>query len=107
MKNPYEILFGLANNGEWQNMQNATKQEIAKALMLATRTNMKLKKYSPQEVMAAQRQLLDPSKRLAADFMFPSKYKTKRPVKLKPTNTIQKVDLTTINENAFDNLDIT
>ena len=106
MKNPYEILFGLANNGEWQNMQNATKQEIAKALMLATRTNMKLKKYSPQEVMAAQKQLLDPSKRFLIDFIFtPTKYKTKRVVKLEIDTPTEPIDLTTINENAFDNLD--
>jgi hypothetical protein len=105
MKNPYEVLFGLANNGEWQNMQNVTKQEIVKAYMSAVKVNMKVKKYSSQELMIAQKMLLNPSKRLAADFMFPAKYKTKRPVKLKPTNKVQKVDLATINENTFDNLD--
>jgi hypothetical protein len=95
MKNPYEIL---------KVSQNATKQEIAKALILAQRDNMKSKQYSPQELMLAQKQLLDPAKRLAADFIFPAKYKAKRATKIDTAITLQNIDLSTIDENAFDSL---
>lgn len=105
MKNPYKIIFGLQNDGEWQKMQNATKKEIMKAFPMALKENAKLKKYRPQELMIAQKQLLEPSKRLAADFMFPSKYKTKRVQKLTKNLNRSFTDLDTIDENAFDNLD--
>lgn len=95
MKNPYEIL---------KVSQNATKQEIAKALIFAQKDNMKSKQYTPQELMLAQKQLLAPSKRLAADFMFPAKYKTKRPIKLEANIVLENIDLTTINKNTFDSL---
>lgn len=95
MKNPYEIL---------KVYQNATKQEIAKALIIAQKENMKTKEFTLQELMLAQKQLLDPSKRLAADFMFPTKYKTKRPAKLEPNVKLEKVDIGSINENAIDSL---
>jgi hypothetical protein len=105
MKNPYEILFGLAYDGKWQNMQNATRQEITKAFPLAMKANAKLKRYAPQELMLAQKQLLSPAKRLAADFMFPAKYKTKRPQKLTTNVNTSSIDLNNINENTFDDLD--
>lgn len=95
MKNPYEVL---------KLNQNATKQEIAKALIFAQKDNMKSKQFTPQELMLAQKQLLAPAKRLAADFMFPAKYKTKRPVKLEVNIKLQNIDLTSINEDAFDSL---
>ena len=78
MSNPYEIL---------KVTQDADKKEIMKAQMLA----MKERRYSLQEIQIAVRQLLDPAKRLAADFMFPSKIKAKRPQKLSvdvPVDTI-------------------
>jgi len=105
MKNPYKVIFGLANDGKWQRMQNATKKEIVKAFPIALKTNAKLKKYEPQELMIAQKQLLEPSKRLAADFMFPSKYKTKRVQKLIDNLNLSYTDLEAIDEDAFDNLD--
>ena len=95
MKNPYEVL---------KLNQNATKQEIAKALIFAQKDNMKSKQFTPQELMLAQKQLLAPAKRLAADFMFPAKYKTKRPVKLEVNIKLQNIDLASINEDAFDSL---
>jgi hypothetical protein len=95
MKNPYEVL---------KLNQNATKQEIAKALIFAQKDNMKSKQFTPQELMLAQKQLLAPAKRLAADFMFPSKYKTKRPVKLEANIKLQNIDLNSVNEVAFDSL---
>ena len=65
MTNPYTIL-GVS--------QDADKAEIMKAQMFA----MKKKEFPLQEIAVAAKQLLDPSKRLAADFMFPAKIKAKR-----------------------------
>jgi hypothetical protein len=95
MKNPYEIL---------KVSQNATKQEIAKALIVAQKENIKNKLYKPQELMLAQKQLLSPAKRLAADFMFPSKFRTKRPSKLTVIYDSRNIDLENINPNAFNSL---
>lgn len=105
MKNPYKILFGLAYDGKWRNKQNATKKEIAKAFPLALQANARLRIYTQQELMLAQIQLLNPSKRLAADFMFPAKYKTRRPQKLTTDDNNSSIDINDINENAFNDLD--
>ena len=91
MKNPYEILHV---------GQDVDKIKIMKAQMLA----MKEKKYSLQEIALATRELLDPAKRLAADFMFPSKIKAKRPQKIFIDIQIEKIDLNDIDENTFDSL---
>ena len=64
MTNPYTIL-GVS--------QDAEKAEIMKAQMFA----MKKKEFPLQEIAVAAKQLLDPAKRLAADFMFPAKIKAK------------------------------
>ncbi len=93
MKNPYEIL---------NISQNATKQEIVVGTRTAQMANMKTKQYTPQELMQAHKQLLDPSKRLAADFLFPAKYKTKRPAMLTADVSLQNIDFETIDETAFD-----
>jgi DnaJ-class molecular chaperone len=91
MNNPYQIL---------QVNQDADKKEIMKAQIIA----MKDRKYSLQEIQIAVRQLLDPAKRLAADFMFPSKIKAKRPQKISIDIQVEKIDLNDIEENAFDSL---
>ena len=91
MNNPYKIL---------NVSQDADKSEIMKAQMQA----MREKKYSLQEIQIAVRQLLDPAKRLAADFMFPTKIKAKRIQKIEVEIPIEKFDLTDIDENAFDSL---
>ena len=91
MKNPYEIL-GVS--------QNANKAEIMKAQMLA----MKEKKHSLQEIQVAARQLLDPAKRLAADFMFPTKMKSKRPQLISGNLDVGDVSIIDLNENAFNSL---
>lgn len=91
MSNPYQIL---------NVSQDADKKEIMKAQMLA----MKEKKYSLQEIATAAKQLLDPAKRLAADFMFPSKIKAKRPQKISVEVPEEKITLNDIDENAFDSL---
>ncbi len=91
MNNPYEIL---------NINQDANKGEIMKAQMNA----MKEKKYSMQEISIAVRQLLDPAKRLAADFMFPAKIRAKRIQKILLEIPIKKVTLKDIDENAFDSL---
>ena len=91
MSNPYEIL---------KVTQDADKKEIMKAQMLA----MKERRYSLQEIQIAVRQLLDPAKRLAADFMFPSKIKAKRPQKILIDVPVDKIDLNDTDENTFDSL---
>ena len=91
MSNPYEIL---------KVSQDADKGEIMKGQMLA----MKERKFSLQEIKIAARQLLDPAKRLAADYMFPIKIKSKRIQKIAVEIPVEKIDLNDIDENTFDSL---
>lgn len=92
MKNPYEIL-GIN--------QNADKKEINRAKFRA----MKEHKYTPSEINLAERQLLDPAKRLAADFMFFSKLKAWRPLKIEIGNELIAGDIKELDENALDSLE--
>lgn len=91
MTNPYTIL-GVC--------QDADKAEIMKAQMLA----MKKKEFPLQEIAIAAKQLLDPAKRLAADFMFPAKIKVKRIQPIQSTLTYQEITVNALNENAFNSL---
>lgn len=91
MTNPYTIL-GVS--------QDADKAEIMKAQMLA----MKKKEFALQEIAIAAKQLLDPAKRLAADFMFPAKIKTKRIQPIQSTLTHKEINVNALNENAFNSL---
>ncbi|MFN8366730.1 MAG: molecular chaperone DnaJ [Candidatus Kapaibacterium sp.] len=91
MTNPYTIL-GVS--------QDADKAEIMKAQMLA----MKKKEFPLQEIAIAAKQLLDPAKRLAADFMFPAKIKVKRIQPIQSTLTHQEINVNALNENAFNSL---
>jgi hypothetical protein len=91
MNNPYQIL---------KLSQNANRQEIMKAQMEA----MREKKHSLQEIGTAARYLLDPAKRLAADFMFPTRIKSKRPQRISLEVKESKLNTKDININAFDSL---
>lgn len=91
MKNPYTIL---------EVSQDADKSEIMKAQMFA----MKKKEFPLQEIAVAAKQLLDPAKRLAADFMFPAKIKAKRIQSIQSTLSYKEINLNTLNENAFDSI---
>lgn len=91
MKNPYNIL---------NVSQDADRNDIKKAQMIA----MKEKKFSLPEIHAASRQLLDPAKRLAADFMFPAKIKAKRPQKIIIDFVVSDIDIQNIDKNSFDSL---
>jgi hypothetical protein len=91
MANPYDIL---------RVTQDADKKEIMKAQMSA----MKERRHTLQEIQIAVKQLLDPAKRLAADFMFPSKIRAKRPQKITVDIKINEIDLNEIDENTFDSL---
>ena len=91
MTNPYTIL-GVS--------QDADKAEIMKAQMLA----MKKKEFPLQEIAIAAKKLLDPAKRLAADFMFPAKIKVKRIQPIQSTLTYQEININALNENAFNSL---
>jgi hypothetical protein len=91
MTNPYTIL---------RVNQDADKAEIMKAQMFA----MKKKEFPLQEIAVAAKQLLDPAKRLAADFMLPAKIKAKRIQPIQSTLTYKEINTDTLNENAFDSL---
>lgn len=91
MTNPYTIL-GVS--------QDADKAETMKAQMIA----MKKKEYSLQEIAIAAKQLLDPAKRLAADFMFPAKIKAKRIQPIQSPLTHKEINTDALNDNAFDSL---
>jgi hypothetical protein len=80
--------------------QDSDKKQILKAQILA----MKNKIYTLQEIAKATKILLDPSKRLAADFMFPAKIKAKRPSKISVDFQFEEITLNDINENAFDSI---
>lgn len=91
MNNPYQIL---------NLSQDADKKDIMKAQMMA----MKERKYALTEIAMAARQILDPAKRLAADFMFPAKVKAKRPQKISINLELSEIELNEIDDNAFDSL---
>lgn len=91
MNNPYKIL---------NVNQDANKIVIMKAQLFA----MKEKKHSLQEIAVATKQLLNPAKRLAADFMFPVKLKSKRPQKIEIGIEIPSIEAADIDENSFDSL---
>ena len=91
MKNPYTILVV---------SQDAEKAEIMKAQMIA----MKKKEYPLQEIAIAAKQLLDPAKRLAADFMFPAKIKARRIQIIQSNLSYQEINTNNLNENAFDSI---
>ena len=93
MNNPYKVL----NIG-----QDAQKEEIIKAQMKA----MLERKYSLSEIALAARQLLDPPKRLAADFMYPSKIKSKRPQKIILKQEPDHFDYKSIDINAMNSIKI-
>lgn len=91
MKNPYTIL---------EVSQDANKAEIMKAQMFA----MKKKEFPLQEIAVAAKQLLDPAKRLAADFMFPAKIKVKRIQSIQSTLSYKEINVNILNVNAFDSI---
>ena len=91
MNNPYEIL---------EVSQNATKKEIIKSKMIA----MKKRKFSLHDIQMAGKQLLSPSKRLIADFMYPSRIKAKRPKTIKINITIEDINIEDISVDVFDSI---
>jgi hypothetical protein len=91
MNNPYQIL-GIS--------QDADK----KAIIDAQKTAMMEKKYSLNEIHSAMRQLLDPAKRLAADFMYPAKIKAKRPQKIALDIPFANSTIGDCSDDAFDSL---
>ncbi len=91
MNNPYEVL---------EVSQNATKKEIIKGKMLA----MKKRKFSLQDIQMAEKQLLNPSKRLIADFMYPSRIKAKRPKAVKINVAPKDINIEDIPVDVFDSI---
>lgn len=87
MENPYHIL---------NISQDANKKEIVQAVQMA----MKEKKYSLNQISSAQKNLLNPTKRLLADFLYPQKVKAST---LKPIIfDIEKELKLVINEDYYD-----
>lgn len=97
MNNPYQILAV---------HQDASKEEIHKAFVRAQVENIKSKKYSGKEIMEAQKQLMNPEKRLVADFLFPSKLKSKRLKQIAndSLNIPEDFNQHTLNEDRLDSL---
>lgn len=94
MNNPYKIL----------NLnQNATKSEIHKALLIAMK-DLKNSGYTLEILQLASKQLLDPAKRLSADFMYPTKIKAKRPHFISLDIKIEEDDYKCIDVNAFNSI---
>jgi hypothetical protein len=91
MKNPYTIL---------DVSQDADKAEIMKAQMFA----MKKKEYPLQVIAVAAKQLLDPAKRLAADFMFPIQIRVKRIKPIQSSLLYKEINVQALDEDAFDSL---
>ena len=94
MLNPYFI---------FQINPQASKKEIQQAFMKLTIENRKTNKYTGQFLINCQRILLDPSKRLAADFLFPSRLKSYRPkeIPLVPYSSELRIN----KKNIFSTLD--
>lgn len=90
MKNPYTIL-GLE--------QDADEKQIARSQIAALRA----RKYSMNEISAAQASLRKPATRLAADFTFPVIDKQPLPI-LESSIKSNPVDLCVINVNKYDSL---
>ncbi|EJF54860.1 hypothetical protein SapgrDRAFT_3215 [Saprospira grandis DSM 2844] len=93
LHNPYDVL---------DLDQNASKKDIQKALPLALAKQRKEKKYSPKDIMQAQKELLDPAKRLAADFLFLDRIRAKRPRKFEQPELPKIKTLNQLAQNPFD-----
>ena len=97
MKNPYEVL---------DVNQDATKDEIQAAFLKAQRANIKTKKYDGRDLMEARNQLMNPAKRLVADFLFPAKFKGKRPkiIDIEGIDVDENMNYQTLHPDALDSL---
>ena len=90
MKNPYTIL-GLP--------QDADEKQIARSQINA----LKARKFTMQEITAAQAALRKPASRLAADFTFPIIEISELPI-LSSSNKSEEIDLSIINPDKYDSL---
>ena len=90
MKNPYEVL-GVS--------QNATKSEILKARTTA----MKNRIFRLPDIHMAEKQLLNPIQRLAADFIYPTRIKASRILWIQ-SECDETTDIQSIDENIFNSL---
>jgi proline racemase len=88
MNNPYTVL-GIS--------QNATKVEIVKAQVKALR----LKNFDAKEVVAAQKELHNPARRLAVDFTYPVVEEWKSIDKIESSIKSEKSDLNKFNPNKY------
>ena len=95
MKNPYEVL------GIKQDLSTA---EINQGFNLAQMKNMKTKQHTAGELMTARQQLLSPARRLAADFVYPSRPRARRPRAIVWPDTSKEIPLTSFSSDAYSSL---
>ena len=91
MNNPYTVL-NLA--------QGASNKEILQAVAHA----MRLRKYSTREIAEAQRILMKPASRLAADFTFPIFPKKNNIATIQPTVTASGLTVDQLDPDKYDSL---
>ena len=91
MNNPYTVL-NIA--------QGASNKEILQAVAHA----MRLRKYSTREIAEAQRVLMKPASRLAADFTFPIFPKRNNIDKIQPTVTASGLTVDQLDPDKYDSL---
>ena len=91
MNNPYTVL-NIA--------QGASNKEILQAVAHA----MRLRKYSTREIAEAQRVLMKPASRLAADFTFPIFPKRNNIAKMQPTVTASGLTVDQLDPDKYDSL---
>lgn len=95
MKNPYEVL-GVS--------QDASHAEIIAGFKVALMKDRKAKQHTQADLMGAQKQLLSATRRLAADFMYPTRPRAKRPKALVWPEDAAAVSLTSFQLDAYNSL---
>lgn len=95
MKNPYEVL-GVR--------QDVTAAEINQGFNQAQMKNMKSRQHTAGELMTARQQLLSPARRLAADFVYPSRPRARRPRAIVWPDTSKEISLTSFLPDAYSSL---
>lgn len=91
MHNPYSVL-GIS--------QNATNQEIIRAVAIA----MRKKEYATREIAEARAILSKPCTRLAADFTFPIFSKRKKISPIEPSLRATGLRIENLNVDKYDSL---
>jgi hypothetical protein len=84
--------------------QDVDPKTLNKHMATALRSISSKPELTARDVMDAVKTLQDPSKRLAADFMFPVRIKAKRPIKFEVDGALEEIDVNAIDPDAFNSL---